>query len=932
MSTSWTPDETSLVQLCSLLKGSMSPVQQERELAMDSLSLFQKQPEFLNYLCFILIEGSTNPLVSHNCTAMELSQLRGSAGLLLKNTILAEIHGNMKHDVQYVKSNIVHGLYNNNGDKLISNSTGIVITTLFTTYFRQDRSDSAGVSMLLQLIELAQNGNIGAIKALSKIMEDNGKFFQLEWQSNSGTMIKPIEFLIDNFLNIMISDLHIDIRSEAIKCINFAIGYQLQYSIMKIDEYLNNIFKLAEKENADNIRAQICIGFTTILEFRPDKLQDHLSGIVQFMLHLMETVTEETVAIEACEFLHEFTTNTNIPPHILQPYVNQIIPVLLKKMVYNNDSILMYEAHNEDDALLEDKDEDIRPMAPRIVKKKANLDNSKNSSNEADREDNNNDDNDDDDDDNDDDDDGGDVDSRWTLRKCSAATLDVMTNILPRDVIEIAFPFLREHLNSDQWVIREATILALGAMSDGIMKFFHDQLPTLIPFLVEKLTDQWAPVRKIVCWTLSRFSSWILNDHTEFLIPVLEPIVTTLLDKRKDVQESAISSVAIFIENCDSELIETLLYSELLNSFDKCFQFYKKKNLIILYDAVGRFAEKVELDDTGMQMILPHLINKWSTLSDNDKELWPLLECLSCVVASLGEKFTPMAPEVYTRAFRILSNCIELENKSQIDPTIIVPEKDFTITSIDLIDGLVQGLGTNSQNLLFPNNDNTMLKIMLECLNDPIHEVRQSTYALLGDIVTYYEPHVLNGTISQFIKFIGNEIMLNDDPDGIPSVINAIWSLGLISEKIDLSAYLIDLTKILLELFTTTLQFVDLAILENIAITIGRMSLTHPEVFCTGTFAQDRVWNKWTDCISTVESLEERSSAYMGFIKVINLSSKTIMTDSTLHKIISGLSVNVETQVFAQDVLQFLINYQESIQRISNSFTQDEVALLQQFQ
>ncbi|MCQ5114781.1 hypothetical protein NE601_17355, partial [Erysipelatoclostridium ramosum] len=75
--------------------------------------------------------------------------------------------------------------------------------------------------------------------------------------------------------------------------------------------------------------------------------------------------------------------------------------------------IVLLEASNDDDAFLEDKDEDIKPIAPRIVKKKE-------AGNGEDADDN---------EDDDDDDEDGDVDTQWNLRKCSAATLDVMTNI-----------------------------------------------------------------------------------------------------------------------------------------------------------------------------------------------------------------------------------------------------------------------------------------------------------------------------------------------------------------------------------------------------------------------------------------------------------------------------------------------------------------------
>ncbi|EDO17951.1 hypothetical protein Kpol_1010p69 [Vanderwaltozyma polyspora DSM 70294] len=906
MSTSWKPNETSVVQLATLLKSSMSPDHNERNNAMESLKIFESQPEFLNYLCYILIEGEIDQSLKSSFSSVELQNNRATAGMLLKNSMLQKdklFKGD--HNIEYIKSNIVHGLYNSD-NSLVNNVTGIVITTLFSTYFRQHRDDPAGIQMLSQLLELTSSGNESSIKALSKIMEDSAQFFELEWSGN----VKPMDILVETFLKFISEDKYgAVIKSETVKCINTIIPLQAQSFIIRLDQFLNIIFQLAQNDSNDSVRAQLCICFATLLEFRPDKLVDHLPGIIQFMLRIIGAVYDEKVAIEACEFLHAFATSSHIPEHIIQPYVNDIVPVLLAKMVYNEDAILTFEASNEDDAYLEDRDEDIKPVAPRIVKKR-------DGSGE----------------DEDEEDDGDDVDTEWNLRKCSAATLDVLTNLLPQHVLNIAFPYLREHLTSDKWFIREATVLALGAMAEGGMKYFDDQLPTLIPFLVEQLKDQWAPVRKITCWTLSRFSTWILSDHTEFLLPVLENILNALLDKKKDVQEAAISSTAVFIENCDPELVETLLYTELLQKFDQCFQFYKKKNLIILYDAVGRFSEKVELDDTAMQVILPHLINKWSSLPDNDKELWPLLECLSCVAASLGDKFLPMSQDVYSRAYRILCHCVELEAQSQIDPSIPAPEKDFIITSIDMIDGLVQGLGSKSQDLLFPESgkNTTILQVIVQCLQDPVHEVRQSCFALLGDIVYYFNPQLLAGTLSQFLKLIGTEIMHNDDMDGAPAVVNAVWALGLISERIDLREFIIDMSRIVLDIFTTTTQVVDSAITENLAVTIGRMALTHPEVFTSGVFANEQVWNKWCKSVKDLDSLEEKSSAYMGFIKIVNLTGdQVIMSNITLQEVIKGLSTNVDASVFAEDVLTLLVKYSNKIQSLS--FSQEEQSFLQQF-
>ncbi|XDT42550.1 HEAT-like repeat [Nakaseomyces glabratus] len=916
MSSGWRPDDVAVVQLATLLKSCMSPNHDERTVAMDSLQQFQHQPEFFNYLCYILIEGEASEVLKSNFNAADLQNNRATAGMLLKNSMLEKGgFGKGDHDLDYVKSNIVHGLYDNN--LLVSNVTGIVITTLFSTYYRQHREDETGINLLSQLLELVSNNNEASVKALSKIMEDSAQFFQLEWAGN----VKPIQSLITSFLGF-ISDVNMSntIKAESIKCINTIIPLQTQSFTVKIDEFLSSIFHLAQTNEDDEVRTQICISFSSLLEFRPDKLADNFNGIVQFMLHIIGTVHEEKVAIEACEFLHAFATNNNIPEHLVQPFVPDIVPVLLAKMVYNEDTILLLESSNDEDANEDDKDEDIKPIAPRIVKKNDKTDSQGN--NVAD------------DDEEDDDDDGDDdVDTQWTLRKCSASTLDVLTNILPHAVLEIAFPYLKEHLTSDKWYIREATVLALGAMADGGMNYFNNELPILIPFLVEQLKDHWAPVRKITCWTLSRFSPWIIKDNVQFLVPVMEPIIVTLMDRKKDVQEAAISSIATFIENCDPELIETILYTELLENFDKCFRFYKKRNLIILYDAVGRFADKCELDDRAMQIILPHLIQKWESLGDSDKELWPLLECLSCVASSLGEKFAPMAPEVYSRAYRILFNCIDIEKRSQNDPSITVPEKDFIITSIDLIDGIVQGLGEHSQMLLFPNDGQyQLLDIMLECLQDVTHEVRQSTYALLGDIVYFYKPDIVISKLSEFLKLINMELVLNsseEDTSGIPALINAIWALGLISERIDLSSCIVEMSKALLDLFIGS-KIIDEAVIENLAITIGRFGLTHPEVFCNSMFATDEALRKWCEISMKIENDEEKNYAYMGFTKIVNiLDNGNLMSPATVHKYIKGLMVNVDFQPFVNDLFDFFIRHSNQINNLH--LKDDEIAFLKQF-
>ncbi|SCU82982.1 LANO_0B08020g1_1 [Lachancea nothofagi CBS 11611] len=895
----WSPDETSLLQIVSVIIDSLSPLQDKRSDAMKALETFKLQPEFWNYLCYLLTEADSNMSLSSQLPLHDVQNCRAAAGMILKNSLL---QGTKDYDLSYVKFNIVKGLLSDNS--LISNITGIVITTLFSSYYRQNREDPTGVEILSQLLELMSNGKEASAKALSKIMEDNAQFFLLEWSGS----VKPMDTLVSSFLMLMVSNSSPIVRAESIKCLNQVIPLQTQSFIVKIDEFLHNIFQLAQNDKCDLVTIQICVSLVEFLEFRPDKLIDHLNGILNFVLHVISTAPNETVALQASEFLLAFVSNSHIPESAVNPFVNEMVPILLSKMVHDEEEILMFEASNEDDADLEDKDEDIRPAAAKISKKRDDMGGEDDETSEDD----------------------DDFDTQWNLRKCCAATLDIITSILPREVLSVGFPILRAHLGAEQWFVREATILALGAIADGGIRYFSDQLPALIPFPLDKLNDEWAPVRTITCWTLSRFSSWILADNTQFLMPVLESIMTVLMDKKKMVQEAAISSVAVFIENCDAELVEALLYSELLAKFHQCFQLYKKKNLIILYDAVGRLAEKCEFDELAMNSILPHLIDKWGLLSDSDKELWPLLECLSYVAASLGEKFAPMAPEVYHRAWRILVHCVELEARSHYDPTVEVPAKDFTVTSLDLIDGLVQGLGPGSQGLIFPEGDKTAFQVLIQCLQDQVHEVRQSAFALLGDIVFFYDAALFGDVLVDFLKYISTELMHNDDSEATPSVNNAVWALGLISERIDLAEYVIDLSRVVLDNFCDTTRVIHSSVIENLAVTIGRMARFHPEVFTSGPFAHDVSWARWCAHAMNLSDPEEKTAAYLGFIKILNFTDTVnTMSSSTLHDFLKGISQDVDITDFAEDLYAFFTIHSETLQLLKLS--QHEMEFLNQF-
>lgn len=62
---------------------------------------------------------------------------------------------------------------------------------------------------------------------------------------------------------------------------------------------------------------------------------------------------------------------------------------------------------------------------------------------------------------------------------------------------------------------------------------------------------------------------------------------------------------------------------------------------------------------------MPPLIAKWNELKDEDKDLFPLLECLSSVATALQSGFLPYCEPVYQRCVTLVQKTLAQAMVSQ---------------------------------------------------------------------------------------------------------------------------------------------------------------------------------------------------------------------------------------------------------------------------
>lgn len=810
--------------------------------------------------------------------------MRSVAGLILKNHLLQNSQQIAPDSLEYVKAVIIAAL--SLPVDILRRTTTQVVAMMMAIL-----TPSNWLEGLSKLMELMDSSNFdeaeGAYSTFAKMCEDVPR--SLEACEVNGT--RPIELLVPKLLGA--TD-HPDerIRVHALNCLNQFISLGTSPLQNHIDIFIASLFKRASDENTV-VRRFVCQALVLILAARPDKLMPEIQNVVDYMLYSTQDKDDE-VALEACEFWLQFAEDPAIADN-LRPYLSKVAPVLLKGMVYNEIDLLMLGG-DEDDAAIPDRAEDIRPQhyGAKEHRNERTDDTgngeagpSKQSRAAIEAQDRDDDDTDDDDyyDDDDDDDDGV---GEWNLRKCSAAALDVMAVQFDQELLEILLPLLKERLFSDDWLQRESGILALGAIAEGCIGGIQPHLPTLVPFLNNTLKDPKPLVRSIACWTLSRYASWcVANKSPEhqqsFFLPTMDGLLRMVLDNNKRVQEAGCSAFATLEEEAGTDLAQYL--EPVLNTLIFAFDKYQQKNLLILYDAIGTLADSVGVAlnrPDYVRILMPPLINKWRSLPDDDLDLIPLFECLSSVTIAIGPGFLEYSPPVFQRCVQVIHDTLaKFQQESLKAPQDQdLPDRTFIIVCLDLLSGLVQGLGTNVQQLVAQSNP-PLMPLLALCITHPDPPVRQSGYALLGDLaISAFE--LLRPNLPSIMPELINQIEEVPKLDAVSVCNNASWSAGEIAlqygnasdstssgegmaaPRQELEQWVNPLIERLIPVLLNPKSAKSLS--ENAAVTIGRLGLVVPDMVAPHL---EVFLESWCQALWDIKDNDEKDSAFRGLCKMI---------------------------------------------------------------
>ena len=559
---------------------------------------------------------------------------------------------------------------------------------------------------------------------------------------------------------------------------------------------------------------------------------------------------QESIRIEATDFWRAVLYF----PHFVElcaPVFPRVLPIIISSMVYSDMEIGMLQAA-ANDWNVPDRPDDIKPR--HYQSKTASLH----------------------EEDSDADDGEGEV-EEWNLRRVSAMTLDELSTHLGESILFDVLAVIDQMMQpSRPWKELEAAILALGAIAEGVSEAMGPYLPTITDRLLEILSTESTHflVKSIICWALRRFSTFMLLPEQR---PKLERLMTLLLalmvSPSKYLQEAATASVSDFVSQAEEGELKPFLTS-ILQTMNTCFKHYQLKNRLLLLELTESVCENFGTDlalESNMNTLLEPLIALWQSIANDSPLIFSFFECMSAVCGALKFHIQPMAKDIFDRGVGMLQFHMGVRQRAA-QGVEELPEHEFIVTSADMLTGLFEALGSSLQPLV-DSNQPAFMNCVLACLTDETPDVRQSGFALLGEVSRSCPGYAQTNLGVIFPAAIANFNGFDERTYGVVS--NVAWCMRMIIEhqmEID------GLPLIQGQHFTQLLEpqarilcapelTSDMRnMAENLCLGLGIIMLKEPAAMAPQAFAA--VAKPWMEYTRNIKTTSDKDDPLRGFLDI----------------------------------------------------------------
>ncbi|KAG5492651.1 hypothetical protein JKF63_01230 [Porcisia hertigi] len=501
------------------------------------------------------------------------------------------------------------------------------------------------------------------------------------------------------------------------------------------------------------------------------EIDDNLFGQISQLMYQATTsgngaapanAEEESLRMEATEFWRAILHFPHFA-EVSQSIVVQIIPVIIRSMIYSEMEIGMLQASAED-WQVPDKVDSIRPRHYTELNKATD-----NSEEEED------------------DDDDDEV-EEWNLRRVSALTLDELSQYYGELLLLPVLSCVEEMIRSESagWRQQEAGVLAIGAFCEGCYDSLVKFLPDICPMLLQLLEapDTHFLVVSISLWTCVRLGNYFLSSNA-----LMERLMACILRKMENpskmVQGSAVVALRDMLEMAEERQLDAATPA-IVRSIATCFGAYQLKNRVLLFEAVQSVCQTLvsalRSSEELISTLLQPLGQLWSQTPNDSPLLWSLFDCMATVCNALGPAMQPMTSDIFNRGYSLLREHLQ-QRHAALQSGDVPPDEEFIVTSAILLSGLFDAMGSGLEPLV-AQNEPLFMQLTLSMLSDASPHIRQNGFCLASDVARTCPLH-LQQVLPQFCDLALQNVTLVDE-SSYTVVSNVAWAVcNLLEHQVD---------------------------------------------------------------------------------------------------------------------------------------------------
>ena len=387
------------------------------------------------------------------------NDIRNLAGTVLKSQLELNSRFLSEEVIAFFKANIISCFFDKDFQirKIVSN--------LINTFIRHFGMDAW--PEVLSLIEEnldKKEGNEISIETLNIILEDCQGEIDEQFSESMRKIVEKLIFCLKN------SKFNNHLCSVFLNTISIFLDSCQDITLEKLSEIVPLLKEYSRNED-NEVKSKVAKCWYSVIHLEKRYLNEYCDDLFSFFINNFNITNIDQSFASSEFFLYVISSEENFLrfDNIKQTLKNKLtalIPILLQNMKLT--------------------DTDINYLDNKFQVEKAT-----NDSNSEDEEFN----------------------TETTLRKSCSRILDNLSNIYPIETFQNMRPILENDIQSEEDITKEHSILALGAIAHGSYQQVINHLVTLVPFLIRELQHPNMYIRAIACWTLSRYTKFIMVDN-----------------------------------------------------------------------------------------------------------------------------------------------------------------------------------------------------------------------------------------------------------------------------------------------------------------------------------------------------------------------------------------------------------------------------------